>query len=41
MNKNTIRTGQKELMSEDLVPVVKKRRKGGGRKKFQSIMMQS
>jgi len=33
MNKHTIRTGQKELLSEDLVPAGQIRRKGGGRKK--------
>jgi len=33
MNKHTIRTGQKELLAEDFVPVGKIRRKGGGRKK--------
>jgi len=33
MNKHTIRTGQKELLSGDLVPSGQIRRKGGGRKK--------
>lgn len=33
IHKHTIRNGQKELLSENLVPANKIRRKGGGRKK--------
>jgi len=33
VHKHTIRKGQKELLSENLVPAERVRRKGGGRKK--------
>ncbi len=33
IHKHTIRTGKKELMSGELVPCFKVRKKGGGRKK--------
>ena len=33
IHKHTIRTGKKELMSEELTPCLKVRKKGGGRKK--------
>ena len=33
IHKHTIRTGQKELLSEKLIPAHQIRRKGGGRKK--------
>ena len=33
IHKHTIRTGKKELISEELVPCLKVRQKGGGRKK--------
>lgn len=33
INKHTLRKGQKELLTENLVPAGKIRRKGGGRKK--------
>jgi predicted ArsR family transcriptional regulator len=33
MHKHTVRRGQKELLSEDLLPTGQVRRSGGGRKK--------
>ncbi|MCK5537185.1 MAG: hypothetical protein KAI79_10180 [Bacteroidales bacterium] len=33
IHKHTIRTGKKELMSEELIPCLKVRKNGGGRKK--------
>ncbi len=33
LNKHTVRKGQKELLSENIVPTDRIRKKGGGRKK--------
>ena len=33
IHKHTIRAGKKELMSEELIPCLQVRKKGGGRKK--------
>lgn len=33
IHKHTIRTGKKELLSEELIPYINVRKKGGGRKK--------
>ena len=38
LNKHTIRKGQKELLSGNLIPVGQIRRKGGGRKKKLNLL---
>jgi len=38
INKHTIRKGQKELLSGNLIPVGQIRRKGGGRKKKLNLL---